>query len=108
MSEIASIFQSLPGRYVPGNMKQKTVYYFSLDEDEKWTITFTPEACTVEAGNTRDADCFVKGSKALFMEIWNGRYVPSLTDFLTGKIRSNNPLMLKEFYAAFQKKQSGA
>ena len=103
MSDIASIFQSLTWRYVPGNMKKKTVYYFALDEDEKWTITFTPEACTVEPGNTAEPDCFVKGSKAMFLDVWNGRYVPTLVDFLTGKIRSNNPVMLKEFYAAFLK-----
>jgi hypothetical protein len=29
--------------------------------------------------------------------------VPSATDFLLGRIKSNNPLLLKEFVAAFGK-----
>jgi hypothetical protein len=46
----------------------------------------------------------LKGSKALFLDIWNGRYTPNAMDFITGKIKSNNPLLLKEFMAAFGKR----
>ncbi|MGE0453451.1 MAG: SCP2 sterol-binding domain-containing protein [Vicinamibacteria bacterium] len=104
MSEIGEIFNSLPARFVPNGIQQKRVFYFSLDEDEKWHVTLSAEECTVGAGHAESADCVLKGSKALFLEIWNGRYTPSAMDFITGKIKSNNPLLLKEFMAAFGKR----
>jgi putative sterol carrier protein len=103
MSEIGEIFQDLPRRYAPGYIKKPMSFYFSLDEDEKWTVRFTPEVCEVAEGRS-DADCFFKGSKQLFLDVWNGRYTPSAMDFLTGKIKSNNPIGLKDFLLGFGKK----
>lgn len=103
MSEIGDIFRDLPRRFVPGQVKRPMSFYFSLDEDEKWTVRFTPDACEVAEGRT-DADCFFKGSKQLFLDVWNGRYTPSAMDFLTGKIKSNNPMGLKDFLLGFGKK----
>ena len=39
----------------------------------------------------------------MFLEVWNGKHTPSAKDFLTGAIKSNNPMLLKEFVAAFKK-----
>ena len=39
----------------------------------------------------------------MFLDVWNGKYTPSATDFLMGRIKSNNPMLLKEFVAAFKK-----
>ena len=104
MSEIAKIFQGLPKKYVGNNIKKPRTFYFSLDEDEKWTVTMSPGKCEIKAGRIDNADCFFKGSKQMFLDVWNGGYTPSATDFLTGKIKSNNPIMLKDFIAAFRKK----
>jgi hypothetical protein len=35
--------------------------------------------------------------------VWSGKYVPSIKDFMMGTIKSNNPLLLKDFVAAFKK-----
>jgi hypothetical protein len=86
MSEIGAIFQSLPSRFVKNGVKQPRTFYFALDDDELWTVRLSP------------------GSKALVLDVWKGRYVPTALDFMTGKIRSNNPLLLKEFMAAFGKR----
>jgi putative sterol carrier protein len=104
MSEISKLFEGLPKRFQKENVKEARTYYFSLDEDEKWTVSISPKGCSVEEGK-RDADCFFKGSKKMFLEVWSGMYTPTVTDFLTGAIKSNNPLMLKDFVAAFQKKK---
>jgi putative sterol carrier protein len=56
----------------------------------------------VKAGKTEDADCFFKASTQMFLEVWSGRHTPSVTDFMTGTIKSNNPMLLKEFVAAFK------
>ena len=104
VSEIGKIFQSLPGRFQKGNVKTPRTFYFSLDEDEKWTVALLPDKCEVTPGRpAQDADCFFKASKQMFLDVWGGKHTPSATDFITGKIKSNNPLLLKDFVAAFKK-----
>ena len=39
----------------------------------------------------------------MFLQVWGGKYTPSAKDFLMGTIKSNNPLLLKDFIAAFRK-----
>ena len=62
-SEIAQVFKGLPQRYVGGTSKPRT-FYFSLDDDEKWTVALAPGKCAVDARKTDDADCFFKASEA--------------------------------------------
>jgi putative sterol carrier protein len=102
-SEIAKIFKGLKKKYVGANVKKPTTFYFSLDDDEKWTVSMSPGQCDVKPEKTENADCFFKASKQMFLDVWGGTYTPSAMDFLTGKIKSNNPAMLKDFVAAFKK-----
>ena len=102
-SEVAKIFKGLQKRYVGSNIKKQTTFYFSLDDDEKWTVAMAPGKCTVTPEKTENADCFFKASKQMFLDVWSGKYTPTAMDFLMGKIKSNNPTMLKDFVAAFQK-----
>lgn len=103
-SEVAQMFESLPGLFVKGKVKSPRTFYFSLDDVEKWTVVLSPDACTVTPGKTDEADCFFKSTSKIFLDVWSGKKTPSATDFITGAIKSNNPLMLKEFVGAFQKK----
>ncbi len=103
-SEVARVFAKLPKLFQKGSVRTQRNFYFSLGEDEKWTVELTPDQCRVRAGKTEDADCFFKASEEMFLKVWNGLYTPSAKDFLLGTIKSNNPLLLKEFVAAFQKK----
>ena len=104
MSEIGDVFQGLPKKFQKGAVKEPRTFYFSLDEDEKWTVALSPEKCEVTPGKpAQDADCFFKASKQMFLDVWNGKHTPSATDFLMGKIKSNNPILLKDFVAAFKK-----
>ena len=62
------------------------------------------QGCEVKPGKPeKDADCFFKASKQMFLDVWNGKHTPSAKDFLTGAIKSNNPLLLKDFVSAFRK-----
>jgi putative sterol carrier protein len=104
MSEIGDIFLGLPEMFQKDNVKTARTFYFSLDDDEKWTISLSPDKCEVRAGKPAlDADCFFKASKEMFLQVWGGKYTPSAKDFLMGTIKSNNPLLLKDFIAAFRK-----
>jgi putative sterol carrier protein len=103
-SEIAKVMKGLPKMFVKGNVKAPRTFYFSLGDKEKWTVSLAKDKCDVIAGKPdQDADCFFKASEEMFLEVWNGRHTPSAKDFLTGAIKSNNPLLLKEFVAAFRK-----
>ena len=50
-----------------------------------------------------ETDCFFKATTKMFLDVWNGRYTPGVKDFMTGAIKSNNPLLLKDFVSAFKK-----
>jgi putative sterol carrier protein len=103
MSEIAKIFKGLPKRFNKANVTADRTYYFSLGDEEKWTVHITRDQCTVQEGKSDDADCFLKGPAELFLEVWNGTHTLGPMDFLSGKVKSNNPILLKDFVAAFKK-----
>jgi putative sterol carrier protein len=104
MSEISDVFNGLCQRFNKKNVKVARTFYFSLGEDEKWSVALTPEKCMVKAGKPdKDADCFFKASEEMFLDVWNGRHAPGPSDFLMGRIKSNNPMLLKEFVDAFKK-----
>ena len=105
-SEVAKVFEKLPSMYKKDGVKKPRTYYFSLDEDEKWTVALTKDGCTVTPGKpAADADCFFKSSKQMFLDVWNRKYTPSAKDFIMGSIKSNNPMLLKEFVDAFEVKK---
>ena len=98
---VDEVFHKLPERYKPGVIKKEQSYYFSID-DYKYTVTLDPESCVVEEGKTtEDAHCFLKTSGDLFLKMYNGEYRPGMQDFMSGRIKSNNPYALKGFIDAF-------
>ncbi len=104
MSEVSKVFESLGKQFKKGALKSARTFYFSLDDDEKWTVALSPDACKVTKGKaTGEADCVFKASAEMFLDVWSGDYTPGIKDFMSGKIKSNNPQLLKEFLAAFGK-----
>ena len=102
-SEVAQMFETLPKMFVKGSVKAPRTFYFSLDDVEKWTVSISADSCTVKEGKTDEADCFFKSTSKIFLDVWTGKKTPSATDFITGAIKSNNPMMLKEFMGAFKR-----
>lgn len=104
MSEVSKVFEKLPKMFQKGSVSKDRTFYFSLGDDEKWTVALTKDKCTVTEGKpAADADCFFKASEKMFLDVWSGSYTPGIKDFMTGAIKSNNPVLLKEFVAAFKK-----
>ena len=59
MSEISKIFEGLPKKFQKGNLSKARTFYFSLGEEEKWTVALAEDKCTVTRGKPDgDADCF--------------------------------------------------
>ena len=102
MSEVEEIFKGLGSRFNKANVTAERSYYFSLGEDEKWTVRVTREMCEVEKGKNEEADCFFEGSTQLFLDVWSGKHQLGPMDFLSGRVKSNNPMLLKDFARAFQ------
>jgi hypothetical protein len=103
VTEIARIFKGLCGRFNAANVRTERSYYFSLGEDEKWTVDVRKDGCQIREGQNGDADVFFKAPAKLFLDVWNGVHQLGPKDFLTGKVKSNSPLVLKDFAAAFGK-----
>ena len=100
---IETIFSGLEDSYSSGVIDAETSFYFSIDDIKK-TVVLTPDACRVENGKTiEEVDCVCKTGSDFFLKIWNDGYRPGMGDFMSGKIKSNNPLTLKDFLAAFGK-----
>ena len=98
---VEEIFSGLEESFNPGVATKEQTFYFSID-DQKWTVTIGPEACTVERGKTiENADCFVKTSTELFLKMYNGEHYPGVGDFMSGRIKSNNPYAMKTFIEVF-------
>jgi putative sterol carrier protein len=101
MATVPEIFESMNKAYKKGGIKEDRTYYFSLD-DYKYTVTFEQDKIKVEEGKTvEEADCVLKTSPDMFVKMWEG-YKPSMMDFMSGKIKSNNPTLLQDFAGAFK------
>lgn len=102
---VEKIFASLPNLFVPDTVEDPVSYYFSLGEIKK-TVRLTPDRCLVEDGRTVErADCVCKTTPDFFEKIWNDGYRPGMGDFLSGKIKSNDPNGLQTFLKTFGKKE---
>ena len=100
---IEEIFASLEDSFQANKVATQQVYYFSVDEVKK-TVTLGPEEVLVENGKTVEvADCVCKTSTDFFLKVWLEGYRPGMADFLSGKIKSNNPFVLQKFLSAFCK-----
>ena len=100
---VEEIFSHLESSFQADKVTQQQVFYFSID-DVKRTVNLSPGQIEVQNGKTvEDADCVCKTSAEFFLKIWQEGYRPGMQDFMTGRIKSNNPMALKTFLAAFGK-----
>jgi long-chain acyl-CoA synthetase len=101
-TNLEKTLNDLKARYRPGTVKKKTTYYLSLGDaaGQKWTVTLTPEGCEVTAGKLENADCVLKTSEDLFLKLVAGTWKPGVTDFLTGKVKTNDVDLLQKLQKA--------
>lgn len=95
MATIPEIFDAMPSRYQPGKIDEDKTFYFSLGDD-KFTVTITPEKCVVEKGKTEEADVVLKTTPKLFEKMVIQGKMPGALDIARGKIKTNNPVALKD------------
>jgi long-chain acyl-CoA synthetase len=104
-SPITQLFEQLEGRFVRGAVTKPTSFYFSLGEaaDGKWTLDLSAEAAKFRAGRPESgtADCVLKTSVEIFEKIVREHYTPSVAEFMSGKVKSNDIALLQVFQKAF-------
>jgi long-chain acyl-CoA synthetase len=93
--ELATAFDAMKARYKTGVVDAPVSFYFSLGDDDgqKWLVTLTPDTCEVKQGKG-DADCFLKTTEELFLKLIRGEWKPGVMDFMSGKLKSNDPTKL--------------
>lgn len=100
MPTIPQIFDAMPARYQPGKVTEDRIYYFSLGDD-KFTVTITPQTCTVDKGKTEEADVVLKTTPKLFEKMVIHGKMPGALDIARGKIKTNNPGALQDLKKFF-------
>jgi hypothetical protein len=95
------IFAEVERDFKKNTFKEKRIFYFNIEGIEK-TVTIDSKGFTVEDGKTiENPDCQCEIKREILEKIWYENYKPSFIDFVSGKIRANNPYLLKEFMKAF-------
>ncbi|MBI3724127.1 SCP2 sterol-binding domain-containing protein [bacterium] len=91
-------------KFKPNSVEKAMTFYFSLGEEagEKWGLEIGPSSCKFTEGKpAKDADVFLKTSAQMFLDMISGKYTPGMRDFMTGRVKSNDPLKLKVLTKAF-------
>lgn len=101
MSDVRSIFESMPSRYIPGKIQKALTYYFSVG-DEKWTVALDPKACTATPGKPENADVILKCDPKLFSNMVLKGKMPGPLDIARGKIKTNDPSALQNLMTCFK------
>lgn len=90
MSEIQEIFDTMPSRYKSGVLDGTLHYYFSISGD-KWTVTVSPDKCTVASGKTVDnADCVIKADAKVFADLVIRGKQPGALAIARGKFKTSS------------------
>ena len=102
---ITAVFEELSGKFVPGAVSKPLTWYFSLGEgaDGKWTVNADPHGVKIEPGRPPGgkADCVLKTDPKTFERIVRERYVPSFAEFADGRVKTNDPDLLRTFQTVF-------
>lgn len=102
-NEMEKLITEMTSTFRKNVFLEKKTFYFELEND---VVTATVDAHSIqfEKGKTvADPDCNCKTSSEMLRMIWFNGYQPGILDFLGGKIKTNDPLMLQLFLQAFGK-----
>ncbi len=98
------LFEELNGRFAENQVDSPVSFYFSLGnvDSHKWTIEVDSGSCKIQNGKpSGKADCVIKTSPEIFRKIVQERYVPSMDEFMSGVIKTNDPNLLMRFQTVF-------
>ena len=101
MTNISTIFRTMPERYKPGVLSQSRSYYFSIG-DFKYTVYLEVDQCRVEEGKTTDqADVVLKTTPMIFERLVIDGKLPGALDIARGRFKTNDPAGLQALKELF-------
>ncbi len=104
-SALTVLMEDLERKFVPGAVDKQTSFYFSLGttDDAKWTLIFDAEKAHIRPGKPEggSADCVLKTNRDIFTRIVRESYTPSVAEFMSGQVKSNDIGLLQVFQKAF-------
>ena len=101
---LTEIFGDLKNRFQKDEVKENTTWYFSLGEfkEAKWTVQVTKENCIIVNDKLDGkADCVFKTDAKTFTKIIKDHYIPDVSEFINGTVKTNNPELLSTFIQVF-------
>ena len=106
---VQALFEEFEGRFQPEAVDKPLSWYFSLEGQNggadagKWTVSVEKDGCEVWRGRPKGgrADCVVKTTPDMLMRIVREAYVPSVPEFVSGKIKTNEIPLLMELSKVF-------
>ncbi|MBI1949266.1 MAG: AMP-binding protein [Deltaproteobacteria bacterium] len=102
---LREIFQDLERRFQREAVKDPLTYYFSLGEgkDAKWTVQVAKDGCRIVNDKLDGkADCVFKTDARMFTKIIKEHYIPDVSEFLDGTVKTNDPELLTTFLSIFK------
>jgi long-chain acyl-CoA synthetase len=103
-SPLVKLFDELQTRFRPDEVKAAMTYYFSLGNgpDAKWTVKIDPKGCLiVNEKLDGPADCVMKTDVKMFTRIVREHYIPQVSEFMDGTVKTNDPDLLLKFVTVF-------
>ncbi len=101
---LAILFDELQGRFRADEVKQELRYYFSLGAgpETKWTVEIKKDGCAIFNDKPDgQADCVMKTDVKMFTRIVKEHYIPQVSEFLDGTVKTNDPELLMSFVSVF-------
>lgn len=100
MNSASELITSFQRRFVPGRVDRAITYYFSVG-DEKHTLVITPTTCTISPGKPANADCVVKATPEVFVNLVLHGKAPGPLDLARGRFKTNDVELLKKLRPVF-------
>lgn len=101
---LTEIFNDLKTRFQRDEVKEPCTWYFSLGEfkEAKWTVQVTKDDCLIVNDKVDGkADCVFKTDAKTFTRIIKDHYIPDVSEFMNGTVKTNNPELLSTFIQVF-------
>ena len=101
---LADIFSDLRSRFQRDEVREPCTWYFSLGEgkEAKWTVQVTKEVCLIVNDKLDGrADCVFKTDAKTFTRIIRDHYIPDVSEFMNGTVKTNSPELLSTFIQVF-------
>lgn len=103
-STLELLMDELRERFDASRVETPVTFYFTFgpEEGDKWTVAASREVVEIRKGKPdQPADCVLKTSVSMFTRIVREGYVPAVSEFMDGTVKTNDPSRLQTLKTIF-------